>query len=97
MSVSLNFERFFHLSVDVDIESFLYRHIPELNVVSTFFSVMSIVEVEGSRMCVFIKLLLDVLTFESIYFKFQSSLTLLYFKRLSQSLSLPAVHEDRLS
>lgn len=68
MSVSLNFERFFHLSVDVDIESFLYRHIPELNVVSTFFSVMSIVEVEGSRMCVFIKLLLVVLTFESILF-----------------------------
>ena len=68
MSVSLNFERFFHLSVDVDIESFLYRHIPELNVVSTFFSVMSIVEVEGSRMCVFIKLSLEVLTFESILF-----------------------------
>ena len=68
MSVSLNFERFFHLSVDVDIESFLYRHIPELNVVSTFFSVMSIVEVEGSRMCVFIKHLLEVLTFESILF-----------------------------
>lgn len=68
MSVSLNFERFFHLSVDVDIESFLYRHIPELKVVSTFFSVMSIVEVEGSRMCVFIKLLLEVLTFESILF-----------------------------
>lgn len=47
---------------------FLHRHIPELNVVSTFFSVMSIVEVEGSRMCVFIKLLLEVLTFESILF-----------------------------
>ena len=68
MSVSLNFERFFHLSVDVDIESFLCRHIPELNVVSTFFSVMSIVEVEGSRISVFIKLLLEVLTFESILF-----------------------------
>ena len=68
MSVSLNFERFFHLSADVDIESFFYRHIPELNVVSTFFSVMSIVEIEGSRMCVFIKLLLVVLTFESILF-----------------------------
>lgn len=68
MSVSLNFERFLHLSVDVDIESFLHRHILELNVVSTFFSVMSIVEVEGSRMCVFIKLLLEVLTFESILF-----------------------------
>ena len=68
MSVSLNFERFLHRSVDVDIESFLHRHILELNVVSTFFSVMSIVEVEGSRMCVFIKLLLVVLTFESILF-----------------------------
>lgn len=90
MSVSLNFKRFFHLSVDVDIESFLHRHIPELNVVSTFFSVMSIVEVEGSRMCVFIKLLLDVLTFESIYFKFQSSLTLLYIQSCILNVSFRA-------